>query len=309
MKIYENLTDLIGKTPLLRLKKVEEQYKACGNIIAKLEYFNPLGSVKDRAAFYMLKTAKENGKIKKDTVIIEPTSGNMGVGLAFICAQEGYKLILAMPETMSVERRSLLSALGAQLVLTDGAKGMRGAIEKAQELHRENKNSFMPMQFENPANTQAHEKTTAKEILEDTDGKIDIFISAFGTGGTITGVGNALKKHNKNITIIGVEPSTSAVLSGEKAGAHKIQGIGAGFIPKIMENALIDEVITVNSEDAFEKSAMLGKTDGLLVGLSSGAALDAAIKVAQRQENKDKNIVVIFPDTGERYLSTGVYNT
>jgi len=307
-KIAKNLTDLIGKTPLLELGNYSKALGLKTNLIAKLEYFNPLGSVKDRIGYAMIADAEEKGLIKKDTVIIEPTSGNTGVALAFVAAAKGYKLILTMPETMSVERRNLLKALGAELVLTEGTKGMKGAIAKAEELAKETKNSFIPGQFINPANPEIHRKTTAPEIWEDTAGKVDIFVGGVGTGGTITGVGEILKAKNPDIRIIAVEPSASPVLSGGSPAPHKIQGIGAGFIPDVYNPNIVDEIITVENEQAFDTSRKLAETEGLLVGISSGAAAYAATQLAERPENKDKTIVVLLPDTGERYLSTALYN-
>lgn len=306
-KIAKRLVDLIGNTPLLELTNYNESNGLQAQVIAKLEYFNPAGSVKDRIGYAMIKDAEEKGLINKDTIIIEPTSGNTGVGLAFVAASKGYKLILTMPETMSVERRNLLKALGAQLVLTPGTEGMKGAIKKAEELAKENKNSFVPQQFQNPANPEIHRKTTAEEIWRDTDGKIDIFVAGVGTGGTVTGVGEALKKKNPNVKIVAVEPFDSQVLSGGKPGPHKIQGIGAGFVPDIFNKDIIDEIIPVKNEDAFETSRALAKDEGLLVGISSGAATFAATQLAKRPENKGKIIVALLPDTGERYLSTDLF--
>lgn len=307
MNIANKLTDLIGNTPLLKLNNymVEENLEA--EIIAKLEYFNPLGSVKDRAAFSMIEAAERDGLLDADTVIIEPTSGNTGVGLAFVAASKGYKLVLTMPETMSVERRNLLKALGAEIELTPGTSGMKGAIEKAFELKSTYKKSFVPQQFENDANPDAHRKTTALEILKDTDEQVDILVAGVGTGGTITGVGEVLKKRLDHVKVVAVEPENSAVISGEAAGPHKIQGIGAGFIPKNLNTDLIDEVIKVNNEDAFKTSQILATREGLLVGISSGAAVYAASELARRPENAGKKIVVILPDTGERYLSTDLF--
>ncbi|NRZ97773.1 cysteine synthase A [Clostridium tetanomorphum] len=307
MRIYKNLTELIGNTPLVRLSKYEKVNNSKANIIAKVEYFNPAGSVKDRIAHSMIAEGERRGLINKDTVIIEPTSGNTGIGLAFVAAAKGYKLILTMPESMSVERRNLLKAYGAELILTPAAEGMKGAIKKAEELGKEIENSFIPQQFNNLANPSIHEETTAKEILIDMEEKIDIFIARVGTGGTITGVGKILKERNPKVKIIAVEPEDSPVLSGGKPGSHKIQGIGAGFIPSILNMNIIDEVIKVSNEDAFITTADIAKLEGLLVGISSGAAIYAAGKVGIRKENKGKNIVVMLPDTGMRYLSTSVF--
>jgi len=306
-RIAKNLTDLIGNTPLLELSNYNRVNKTLSTIIAKLEYFNPSSSVKDRIGFSMIKDAEDKGLINKDTVIIEPTSGNTGIALAFIAAAKGYKLILTMPETMSVERRNLLAALGAEIVLTPSAKGMTGSINKAIELVESIPHSIMLQQFKNPANPEIHRKTTAEEIWRDTDGGVDIFIAGIGTGGTITGVGEVLKERNPQVRIIGVEPSDSPVISGGSPGPHKIQGIGAGFIPDVLNLSVIDEIIKVENNDAFHTSRQLARTEGLLVGISSGAAVYAALQVAKRPENKDKKIVVILPDTGERYLSTPLY--
>ena len=303
MKIYEKITDLIGKTPILELKNIEKEYNLEAKIIAKLEYFNPAGSVKDRVAYAMIEDAENKGFLKEGSVIIEPTSGNTGIGLASIGASKGYKVILTMPDTMSIERRNLLKAYGAEIVLTEGAKGMKGAIEKAVELAKEIPNSFIPSQFENSENPKAHENTTGPEIWEDTEGKVDIFTAGVGTGGTISGVGKYLKSKNPNIKIVAVEPLSSPVLSEGKAGAHKIQGIGAGFIPKTLNTEIYDEIIKISNEEALETTKLLAKKEGLLVGISSGAALNAAVKLAQRPENKGKMIAVLLPDTGERYLS------
>lgn len=304
-KIYENITETIGNTPLVKINKIAGDSKAI--ILAKIESFNPLSSVKDRIGIAMIEEAEKEGKINKDTVIIEPTSGNTGISLAFICATKGYKLILTMPETMSIERRQLLKIFGAELVLTEGAKGMKGAVEKANELAAATKNSFVPQQFNNPANPEIHRKTTAVEILNDTDGKVDIFVAGVGTGGTITGVGEVLKKQYPDVKVVAVEPETSAILSGEMPGPHKIQGIGAGFIPEILNINVIDEIIKVSNEDAGEIARRLAKEEGILAGISSGAALWAAIEIGKRKENEGKTIVVILPDSGERYLSTWLF--
>jgi len=306
-KIAKKLTDLIGHTPLLELTDYNVEKGVQGKVIAKLEYFNPGGSVKDRIGNSMIVDAEEKGLINKDTVIIEPTSGNTGIALAFVAASKKYKLILTMPDTMSIERRSVLKALGAELVLTPGKDGMKGAIRKAEELSAQTKNSFIPQQFENPSNPEIHRKTTAQEIWNDTDGKVDIFVAGVGTGGTITGVGEGLKKKNPNIKIIAVEPFDSPVLSGGTSGPHKIQGIGAGFVPKVYNNEIIDEIYKVKNEEAFRTTRDLARIEGLLVGISSGAATFAATQIAKRVENKDKTIVVLLPDTGERYLSTTVF--
>lgn len=307
MNYYNNLTELIGNTPLLKLNKFANTHKLEGNVFAKLESFNPMSSVKDRAALYMIEEAEKAGLINKDTHIIEPTSGNTGIGLAFISAVKGYKLTVVMPETMSIERRKLMLSLGAELILTEGSKGMKGAIEKANELVNSKENTFMPQQFENPANVLAHKNTTAIEILEALDNNIDIFVAGAGTGGTITGVGSVLKEKNPNIKIVVVEPKTSAVISGENSGPHGIQGIGAGFIPKILDTTIIDEVFKVDTPDALSTAKEITKLEGLLVGISSGAALYASKEIASRPENKGKNIVTILPDTGERYLSTALF--
>ena len=306
MKTYKKITDLIGKTPLLELETASWNTGAA--IFAKLEYFNPAGSVKDRIAKAMIDDAEAKGILKPDSVIIEPTSGNTGIGLAAVAAARGYRVILTMPETMSIERRNLLKAYGAKVVLTEGVKGMKGAIEKAQELAAENINSFIPSQFTNSANPKAHYDTTGPEIWEDTDGKVDIFVAGVGTGGTISGVGEYLKNRNPNIQVVAVEPAGSPVLSGEKPGPHKIQGIGAGFVPETLNNDVYDEVIKVTNEDAFETGRELAKKEGLLVGISSGAAVWAAKELAKRPENKGKIIVAILPDTGERYLSTAMFS-
>jgi cysteine synthase A len=306
-RIATQLTQLIGHTPLLELCNYEKKEQLQAELVAKLEYFNPLGSVKDRVAFAMIEQGILDGKINQDTVIIEPTSGNTGIGLAFVTAVKGLRLILTMPDTMSVERRKIVTALGAEIVLTPGRAGMRGAIARAEQLAEEYKNAFIPQQFENPANPAIHEKTTAQEIWEDTDGKVDIFISSVGTGGTLTGTATALKEKNPDMKVIAVEPAGSPVLSGGAPGPHKIQGIGAGFIPKIMNLDLVDEVIAIENEEAFETSRQVAKSDGLLVGISSGAALAAAVKLARRPENAGKRIVVLLPDGGERYLSTSLF--
>ncbi|MFZ5987786.1 MAG: cysteine synthase A [Bacillota bacterium] len=306
-KIAKNLTDLIGNTPLLELTNYNKSNGIESRLIAKLEYFNPAGSVKDRIGYAMIKDAEEKGLLNKDSVIIEPTSGNTGIALAFVSAAKGYRLILTMPDTMSIERRNLLKALGAELVLTPGSEGMKGAIKKAEELAEETPNSFVPQQFKNPANPQIHRVTTAEEIFRDTDGEIDIFVGGVGTGGTITGVGEVLKQKKPSVKIIAVEPFDSPVLSGGKAGPHKIQGIGAGFVPDIYNTDVADEIFKVKNEDAFETSRKLAKAEGLLVGISSGAAAFAATEIAKRPENKGKTIVVLLPDTGERYLSTVLY--
>ena len=306
-KIAKKLTDLIGNTPLLELGTYRDENKLEANLIVKLEYFNPLGSVKDRVANAMIETAIKEGKINKDTVIIEPTSGNTGIGLAFVTATKGLHLILTMPETMSIERRRIVSALGAEVVLTPGAEGMKGAIAKAESLKEEYGNAFIPQQFENEANPKIHFETTGPEIWRDTDGKVDIFVAGVGTGGTVTGIGKYIKSQNPNAKIVAVEPASSAVLSGKKPGPHKIQGIGAGFVPKVLDLDIVDEIIPVENEDAFNASRAVAKSEGLLVGISSGASIHAATELAKRPENKGKNIVVLLPDTGERYLSTALF--
>lgn len=305
MKVSSNIIDLIGNTPMVELKNIEKYFNLGSRLFGKLEYLNPEGSVKDRVAKKMVEEAEKSGELKEGYTIIEPTSGNTGIGLAAIAAVKNYKIILTMPETMSIERRNILSALGAKIVLTDGSKGMKGAIEKAEELHKEIKNSFIPAQFENINNPKAHLESTGPEIWNDMDGKVDILISGVGTGGTITGVGEYLKSKNKDIKIIAVEPKTSAVLSKEEAGSHKIQGIGAGFIPAILNTEIYDEIIKVNNEVIYEYGKILAKNEGLLLGLSSAAALFAAVEVAKMYNNK--NIVIIFPDSGDRYFSTPLF--
>lgn len=308
MKVYQKITDLIGNTPLMELAALEKAEQAPAKIYGKLEYFNPAGSVKDRIAKGMLDDAEAKGILKAGSVLIEPTSGNTGIGLASLAAARGYRLIITMPETMSVERRNLMKAYGAELVLTEGAKGMSGAIEKAEALAKEIPNSFIPAQFSNPANPETHEKTTGVEIWNDLDGKVDIFVAGVGTGGTITGVGKYLKSQNPNVQIVAVEPKSSPVLSEGVAGPHKIQGIGAGFVPETLDTKVYDEVIAVENEDAFEIGRKIARTEGVLVGISSGAAVWAALELAKRPENKGKNIVVLLPDTGERYLSTPMFS-
>ena len=306
-KIYTSADQLIGKTPLLELTHIEKKYGLKAKVLAKLEYFNPAGSVKDRIARKMLDDAEAAGKLTPDSVIIEPTSGNTGIGLASVAAARGYRIIIVMPETMSVERRQLMKAYGAELVLTEGAKGMKGAIAKADELAKEIPNSFVPGQFVNPSNPKAHYETTGPEIFEDTNGEVDIFVAGVGTGGTITGVGEYLKDKKPGVKIIAVEPETSAVLSTGVAGAHKIQGIGAGFVPDVLDTKVYDEIIPVSNEAAFEAGKLIGKSEGVLVGISSGAAAHAAIELAKRPENEGKTIVVLLPDTGDRYLSTPLF--
>ena len=307
MKTYEKITDLIGGTPLLELVNTEKREQAGATILGKLEYFNPAGSVKDRIAKAMLDEAEDKGLLKPDSVIIEPTSGNTGIGLASVAAARGYRLIITMPETMSVERRNLMKAYGAELVLTEGAKGMKGAIEKATQLSQEIPNSYIPSQFTNPANPAVHQRTTGVEIWNDTDGKVDIFVAGVGTGGTISGVGAYLKSQNPNVKVVAVEPKTSPVLSEGKAGPHKIQGIGAGFVPDTLDTKIYDEVIAVANEDAFETGRKIARNEGVLVGISSGAAVWAALELSKRPENKGKIIVALLPDTGERYLSTPMF--
>ena len=306
-KIAKKLTDLIGDTPLLELGTYRDENNLEANLIAKVEYFNPLGSVKDRVANAMIETAIKEGKINKDTVIIEPTSGNTGIGLAFVTATKGLHLILTMPETMSIERRRIVAALGAEVVLTPGAEGMKGAIAKAEALKEEYGNAFIPQQFENEANPKIHFETTGPEIWRDTDGKVDIFVAGVGTGGTVTGIGKYIKSQNPNAKIVAVEPATSAVLSGKKPGPHKIQGIGAGFVPKVLDLDIVDEIIPVENDDAFNASRAVAKAEGLLVGISAGASIYAAKELAKRPENKGKNIVILLPDTGERYVSTTLF--
>ncbi|MEE0693066.1 MAG: cysteine synthase A [Lachnospiraceae bacterium] len=306
--IYTSAEQLIGNTPLLELTRIEKEYHLQAKILAKLEYFNPAGSVKDRVAKAILDDAERTGRLKDDSVIIEPTSGNTGIGLASVAAARGYRTILVMPDTMSVERRQLMKAYGAELVLSDGGKGMKGAIEKAQELAKEVPNSFMPGQFTNPSNPKAHREGTGPEIYRDTEGVIDIFVAGVGTGGTVTGVGEYLKEQKPDIQIVAVEPAASAVLSSGISGPHKIQGIGAGFVPNTLNTSIYDEIITVENEDAFAVGKLVGQREGVLVGISSGAALWAAIQLAKREENKGKTIVVLLPDTGERYLSTPLFS-
>ena len=307
-KIYKSADQLIGNTPLVELTKIEKELGLEAKILAKLEYFNPAGSVKDRIAKAMIDDAEKSGKLKPGSVIIEPTSGNTGIGLASVAAARGYRIIIVMPETMSVERRQLMAAYGAELVLTEGAKGMKGAIAKAQELADETENSFIPGQFVNEANPKAHFETTGPEIYEDTDGEVDIFVAGVGTGGTVTGTGQYLKSKKPEVKVVAVEPETSPVLSQGKAGSHKIQGIGAGFVPDVLDTSVYDEIISVADNDAFETGRLIGRKEGVLVGISSGAAVYAAIQLAKRPENKGKNIVVLLPDTGDRYLSTPLFS-
>ena len=306
-KIFKTADELIGRTPLLELTHIEKEFDLQAKVLAKLEYFNPAGSVKDRIAKAMIDDAEKSGKLKPDSVIIEPTSGNTGIGLASVAAARGYRIIIVMPETMSVERRQLMKAYGAELVLSDGTKGMKGAIAKAQELADSIPNSFIPGQFVNPANPKAHFATTGPEIFEDTDGNVDVFVVGVGTGGTITGVGQYLKSKKSSVKVVAVEPQSSAVLSTGVAGAHKIQGIGAGFVPEVLDTKIYDEIIPVSNEDAFATGKLIGHKEGVLVGISAGAAVWAAIELAKRPENKGKNIVVLLPDTGDRYLSTPLF--
>lgn len=305
--IYTSSEQLIGKTPLLELTNIEKKFDLKAKLLAKLEYFNPAGSVKDRVAKAMLDEAEKSGKLKKGSVIIEPTSGNTGIGLSSVAAARGYRIIIVMPETMSVERRQLMKAYGAELVLSDGSKGMPGAIAKADELAKEIPDSFIPGQFVNPANPKIHFETTGPEIFEDTDGNVDVFVAGVGTGGTVTGVGKYLKSKKSDVKVVAVEPASSPVLSQGKSGAHKIQGIGAGFVPDVLDTKIYDEIFPVENEDAFEAGRLVGKSEGVLVGISSGAALHAAVEIAKRPENEGKNIVVLFPDTGDKYLSTALF--
>ena len=307
MKIYDKITDTIGHTPLVELKNIEKQFNLKAKLVAKVESFNPAGSVKDRIAFAMISDAESKGLINKDTVIVEPTSGNTGIGLSMVAASKGLRIILTMPETMSVERRNLLKAYGAELVLTEGAKGMKGAIAKAEEVAKETPNSFIPSQFTNMANPKMHYLTTGPEIFEDSQGTVDIFVAGVGTGGTLSGTGKFLKEKKASVKVVAVEPETSPVLSKGTPGPHKIQGIGAGFVPETLDTSIYDEIITISNEEAFEKGKLSARKEGLLIGISSGAALAAAIKLAQREENEGKTIVVLFPDTGERYLSTAMF--
>ena len=307
MTIYKSAAELIGKTPLLELTHIEENENLKATLLAKLEYFNPAGSVKDRIALAMIEDAEKRGALKEGSVIIEPTSGNTGIGLASVAAAKGYRIIITMPETMSVERRNLMKAYGAELVLTDGTKGMKGAIAKAEELAAETPGAFIPQQFANQANPAAHYASTGPEIWQDTDGKVDIFVAGVGTGGTVTGTGKYLKEQNPDVKVVAVEPASSPVLSKGTPGSHKIQGIGAGFVPDVLDTAVYDEIITVADDDAFETGRLIAKSEGVLVGISSGAALHATLELAKRPENEGKNIVVLLPDTGDRYLSTALF--
>ncbi len=307
MALYKSMEELVGKTPLVELQNIEKKLNLKARLLAKLEYFNPAGSVKDRVALSMINEAEKDGKLNKDTLIIEPTSGNTGIGLASVAAARGYKIIIVMPDSMSVERRQIIKAYGAELVLTEGAKGMKGAIAKAEELQKEIPDSFIAGQFVNPANPKAHFESTGPEIWEDTDGKVDIFVAGVGTGGTVTGTGKYLKSKNPSVKVVAVEPKSSAVLSTGVAGAHKIQGIGAGFVPEVLDTKIYDEIIPVENDDAFAVGKLIGKKEGVLVGISAGAAVWAAIELAKRPENKGKTIVALLPDTGDRYLSTALF--